>query len=60
MKTITLLLLTGLCAGCTSYQALYEGIQNNANAQRSPTERAQDPAPNYDQYDKERKRVVEP
>jgi len=47
------LLFSGLSA-CTSYQAIYEGIKNNNDAQRTPNERATNPSPSYDQYKKER------
>lgn len=57
MKIIKpILLLTGLTA-CTSYQAIYEGIQNNRDAQRTPNERATTPSPSYDQYEKTRKNL---
>ncbi|MFM2397520.1 MAG: hypothetical protein RLZZ144_770 [Pseudomonadota bacterium] len=46
-----IILLSGLAA-CTSYQAIYGGIKNNNDAQRTPNERANNPTPTYDQYKK--------
>jgi len=36
---------------------LFEGIRNNNEAQRTPQEREMRPAPSYDEYTKERKRI---
>ncbi len=51
-----LILLTALLlAACADpYRNLYDGIQNNNDAKRSPSERAISPTPSYDEYKKER------
>ena len=49
---ISVLLLTA--CGEDPYRNLYNGINSNSEARRSPTERAVSPAPSYDSYKKER------
>jgi hypothetical protein len=51
-----LILLTALwLAACSDpYRNLYDGIQTNNDAKRSPNERAISPTPSYDEYKKER------
>jgi hypothetical protein len=50
-----LLLATLLLSACADpMHNLYEGIKASNDAQRTPQERAMDPAPNYDAYKKER------
>ncbi len=50
MKEIALLALLVL-AGCADpARNLYEGIKQNNDAQRTPMERATQPAPSYDTY----------
>jgi hypothetical protein len=59
-RTLTLapLLACLAMAGCDDpARNLFEGIRNNNEAQRTPQEREMKPAPSYDEYTKERKRV---
>ncbi len=54
MKYLLILVAALLLAACSDpYRNLYEGIQTNNDAKRSPTERAVSPAPSYDEYKKE-------
>jgi hypothetical protein len=43
-------------SACNSdfYRSLYESIQARNDARRTPTEREMNPAPSYDEYEKER------
>lgn len=44
-----------ILAGCADpAHNLYEGIKQSNDAKRTPMERATQPAPDYDQYRKER------
>jgi DNA-binding SARP family transcriptional activator len=44
-----------MLAGCADpARNLYEGIQSQRDAARTPMERAMEPAPTYDAYRKER------
>ncbi|MBU1424155.1 MAG: hypothetical protein KKH12_05010 [Gammaproteobacteria bacterium] len=55
MKYLFMLLTVLWLAACADpYRNLYDGIQTNNDAKRSPTERAISPAPSYDEYKKER------
>ncbi len=55
MKRILLVLTALLLAACSDpSRNLYNGIKNNNDAKRSPTERAMTPTPSYDEYKKER------
>ncbi len=56
MKRFLFLLAVLLLPACTSdlYQSVYEGIKGNNDAKRTPSERAMNPAPSYDEYKKER------
>jgi hypothetical protein len=55
MKRSLFLLVPLLLAACGDpSRNLYDGIQNNNDAKRSPTERAMKPTPSYDEYKKER------
>lgn len=56
MKRILVSMTVLLLAACSGdpFQGLYEGIQANKDAKRSPNERAMAPTPSYDQYKKER------
>lgn len=46
-----------LLAGCTDpARNLYEGIKQHQDTQRTPLERANQPAPDYDTYKKELER----
>lgn len=50
-----MLWMTVLLAGCANpYQNLYEGISQQQEMQRTPAERAANPAPSYDRYRKDR------
>lgn len=54
MKYLIILSAALLLAACSDpYRNLYDGIQSNKDAKRSPTERAVSPAPSYDEYKKE-------
>ena len=45
-------------AGCDDpARNLFEGIHNNNEAHRTPEQREMKPAPGYDEYTKERKRI---
>jgi uncharacterized lipoprotein YmbA len=56
MKRFLFLLVALLLAACSDpSRNLYDGIQNNKDAKRSPSERAMTPTPSYDEYKKERK-----
>ena len=50
------MLATILLVACTGdpYRNVYEGIKNNNDAKKTPTERATSPTPSYEQYKKER------
>jgi len=55
MKRILFVLTALLLAACSDpARNLYNGIKNNNDAKRSPTERAMTPTPSYDEYKKER------
>jgi hypothetical protein len=55
MKRILFLLAPLLLAACSDpSRNLYDGIKNNNDAKRSPSERAMTPTPSYDEYKKER------
>jgi hypothetical protein len=56
MKRILFLLIVLFLTACGEdpYRNLYEGIKSNNDAKRTPTERANQPAPSYDSYKKER------
>jgi hypothetical protein len=55
MKYLLILLTALLLAACADpYRNLYDGIQTNNDAKRSPQERAISPTPSYDEYQKER------
>ena len=57
-KILALIFIVSAMPACTSSQAIYEGIKNNNDAQRSPNERAINPAPSYEQYKRERETVT--
>jgi hypothetical protein len=47
-----------MLAGCDDpARNLYEGIRNNNEAHRTQQQREMQPAPSYDEYSKERKRL---
>jgi hypothetical protein len=55
MKRIFFLPVVLLLVACSDpSRNLYDGIKNNNDAKRSPTERAMKPTPSYDEYKKER------
>jgi uncharacterized lipoprotein YajG len=55
MKPLLILLTAFLLAACSDpSRNLYDGIQKNNDAKRSPNERAMTPTPGYDEYKKER------
>jgi formaldehyde-activating enzyme involved in methanogenesis len=55
MKRIVVLMAALLLAACSDpARNLYDGIKNNNDAKRSPSERAMTPTPSYDEYKKER------
>ncbi len=55
-----LILLPLLLASCADpARNLYQGIQSQQEAQRTPQERALSPAPSYDQYKQERDERVQ-
>ncbi|MBU1213602.1 MAG: hypothetical protein KKA63_00035 [Gammaproteobacteria bacterium] len=53
MRVIALLALLALAACADPARNLYEGIRQHNDAQRTPVERATNPAPSYDAYKKE-------
>jgi hypothetical protein len=48
------LAILALTACADPERNLYDGIKSNSEANRSPNERAMNPAPSYDEYKKER------
>lgn len=56
MKSLIALLAVLALSACSSdpYRNLYDGIQTNNDAKRTPSERAMTPTPSYDEYKKER------
>jgi hypothetical protein len=55
LKPQLILLTAFLLAACSNpSRNLYDGIQKNNDAKRSPNERAMTPTPGYDGYKKER------
>jgi formaldehyde-activating enzyme involved in methanogenesis len=55
VKPLLILLTVLLVAACSDpSRNLYDGIKNNNDAKRSPSERAMTPTPSYDEYKKER------
>ncbi len=60
MRRASLLALLMLLAGCADpARNLYEGMQSQRDAARTPMERAMTPAPSYDTYRKERDAEVQ-
>ncbi len=53
-RLLLLLTVLGLAACSDPSRSLYEGIKSSNDAKRTPNERAMTPAPNYDEYKKER------
>ena len=54
MRYLTAILAALVLTACADpARNLYDGIQANNDAKRSPSERAMTPAPTYDQYRKE-------
>lgn len=53
-RTLLLLAVLGLTACSDPSRNLYEGIKSHNDARRPPAERAMTPAPDYDEYRKER------
>ncbi|MBI1174357.1 MAG: hypothetical protein GC139_03715 [Sideroxydans sp.] len=47
-----------MLAGCDDpARNMFDGIRNNNEAHRTPEQREMQPAPSYDEYTKERKRI---
>jgi len=58
MKRSLLILVALWLTACANdpYRNLYEGVRNNNEAKRTPSERAAKPTPSYDAYKKEREK----
>ena len=56
MKSISFLFIALLLTACGEdpYRNLYNGINSNNAAKKTPNERAVSPTPGYDEYKKER------
>jgi hypothetical protein len=55
MKRFLMLPIALLLVACSDpARNLYEGIKNNNDAKRSPSDRAMSPTPSYDEYKRER------
>ena len=55
MKRLLVLPIALLLVACADpARNLYDGIKNNNDAKRSPSDRAMSPTPSYDEYKRER------